>query len=187
MNKEMNEQMKKFIKNNIVVDHQEKTYFEQLSDKKDELMKKASKQVGKFKKTSTSSQEEADELFSYMTDYMNDLIEEGYSEEEAFEKAKVAFQVENPRNPLITNPRYNDWQQYYENQQPAVQEAIGLQYASGMMMGLASSTILGVGAQLLFNDHYYGVLMAIIIVCGTIFGLAFGMKNHAKIALKTAE
>lgn len=183
------EQIDQFAKINTQnsLQKEDKTYFELLSSKTTEAINKAKKEMGKFKLNSKKYEEEVEELTGYMIDYVQDLMNKGYSEVDALEKAKVDFEVENPENPLLKDEYCEKWNHYIENMNPAIQEAIGLIYASRMFIGGAIGAIIGVFGQILFNGEILGSVLWIMLGLGFVLGLALGMSGHAKITMKHSK
>lgn len=182
ISKETEHKIKQFIKQNTqlnMVDDEEMTYFEKLVQKANKTIGEAKKKAAKFKWTSQKNQEAQEDLMSYMSDYVQDLVaEEGISEADAFERAKAAFSVENPNNPLLHSEA--EWLYYGE---PAVAEAIGLYYAAFMFIGLALGALVGVILQMVVLKESIGVLFFIVTGIGLMLGLALGMMKNAQISL----
>lgn len=183
MNENIRKQIEKLADNlaRTSLKKEEMTYFEILSQKTNTSMHKVKKTIGKLKRNSKNYNDSKEELSSYLQDYVEDLLQAGYSEVDALEKAKVAFEVQNPDNPLLTDEKYQDWQEYHESLSPAIQEAIGLAYGSCTLIGMVLGTILGIFAQILYNGYFYGWLLVILIVLGLLLGVSVGMAKHAKL------
>ncbi|WP_251862325.1 hypothetical protein [Clostridium sp. Marseille-Q2269] len=160
------------------------TYFEILGLKANDTINKAKKEVGKFKISSKKHEEETEELAGYMTDYIEDLVNQGYSEEDALQKDKIDFEVQNPENPLLKDEYCEKLQHYIESMDPATQEAIGLIYGSRLFIGVVVGGITGVLGQILFNSHIFGPILWIMLGLGFMLGLALGMSSHANINMK---
>ncbi|MEQ7050943.1 hypothetical protein ABN764_09815 [Paenibacillaceae sp. P-4] len=182
MSKDTEHKMKQFIKQNTQLNmagSDELTYFEKLVQKANATLGEAKKQAAKFKWTSQKNREAQEDLMGYMSDYIQDLVaEEGISEADAFERAKAAFSVENPDNPLLHSEA--KWLHYGE---PAVAEAIGLYYGAFMFIGLALGALVGVILQMVVLKEGIGLLFFIVTGIGLMLGLALGMMKNAQISL----
>ncbi|MDQ0268382.1 hypothetical protein [Cytobacillus purgationiresistens] len=179
LKKETELKIQKYIKQNTnLVASDELTYFEKLALHTNEKWMEAKRTAAKFKWTSQKNKEAQEDLMSYMSDYIEDCIMNGFSEEDAFEKAKVTFAVENPNNPLLKSDA--EWLHHFD---PNVAEAIGLYYAASMFIGLTSGALLGVILQMVILEESIGVLFFIVTGIGFIAGLGFGLLKNAKISL----
>lgn len=169
---------KEAIKNSL--DKSELSYFERLELKAKQLQEKTKKSFG------TNREEETAELTSYMRDYMEQLInEEGLSETDAFAKAKAVFQIDSSNHSEAEKKQ--ERLSYYENLDPATEEAIGLSYASRMFLGTVIGAVLGIFGQIFYDGAIFGVVLWIMLGLGLLFGLGLGMASHAKISKSRIE
>jgi len=118
------------------LDEAEMTYLERLRRKTGQALNRIAAKLAKFKGRSAMAQEAQNDLILYMSDYMKDLMEKGLSEEEAFERAKeeLAYRSESARSADL----HERFARYYENRDPALEEAIGLFYAGFLFFGVSS-------------------------------------------------
>lgn len=120
----------------------------------------------------------------YMSDYMKDLMEKGLSEQEAFERAKeeLAYRSESAKSADLQE-RFS---RYYENRDPADEEAIGLFYAGFMFFGLSIGALAGFlgggGREVFFSGGWIDTVIGGVV--GAVTGLGSGMISHAVIVLK---
>ncbi|WP_210608080.1 hypothetical protein [Priestia flexa] len=186
LSKDTTQKINHFVKQNTqlnTTDTDDLTYFEQLAFHTTKTLEEAKKTAAKFKWTSKKNQEAQEDLTSYMSDYIQDLVaEEGLSENDAFEKAKATFAVENPENPLLESNA--KWLRHFE---PNVEEAIGLYYAAFMFIGLTLGALVGVILQMVVLKQGIGLLFFILTGIGFMLGLAFGMLKNAKISLNQSR
>ncbi|MBD8500092.1 hypothetical protein [Paenibacillus arenosi] len=179
ISQELEQKITKYVKQSThLVDSDDLTYFEKIALVARLKMNSAKKAANKLKWTSKENKEAQEDLMNYMTDYIFDQITEGYSEEEAFERAKAAFSVENPDNPLLKSD--SDWINHYE---PHVVDAVNLYYAAYLFIGLALGAFLGLVLQILTQDQVIGVVLFIAAGIGSVGGLGAAMLKNAQITM----
>ena len=162
----------------------EMTYLEKLRRKTGQTKRKISAQLAKLKSRSEKSIDAQNDMMLYMSDYMNDLIAQGLSEQEALARAKeeLKFRSETARS-VDLQERFAE---YYENRDPADDEAIGLFYAGFLFFGLAIGALVGFlgsgGRETFLAAGWIDTLIGAGI--GAIIGIGLGLTSHAVIVLK---
>ncbi len=184
--REIRDKMVQFAKeqSQYYLDEAEMTYLERLRRKTGQARNRIAAKLAKFKGRSAMAQEAQNDLILYMSDYMKDLMEKGLSEEEAFERAKeeLAYRSESARSADL----HERFARYYENRDPALEEAIGLFYAGflffGVSIGALTGFLEGGGRETFLTGGWIDA--AIGAVAGTVIGLGAGLISHAVIVLK---
>lgn len=162
----------------------EMTYLEKLKYKTGQIRSKLTAKLAKLKSQSDLSIEAQNDMILYMSDYMKDLMEQGLSEQEAFERAKeeLRFRSETTESADLQKR----FAKYYENLNPAHEEAIGLFYGGFMFLGVSIGALIGFlssgGKGMFYSGGWIDTLVGVII--GGIIGTAFGLISHGIITLK---
>ena len=134
---------------------------------------------------SETTLEAQNDMIVYMSDYMHDLIAKGLSEQEAFERARedLKFSSENEKSTDLQQR----FREYYENFDPADQDAIGLFYAGFTVFGLSIGALVGFlssgGREMFLSGGWIDTLIGVIV--GAVIGSGFGLISNAIIVLKT--
>lgn len=158
------------------VSKEEQTYWERISQKLDTVKNKAEKQVHKFTRN-PATLDEAQELKDYMTQYVENLMEaEALTEEDAFARAAAEFDI-----PEAQSTYEEQMREYYSQFDPAYEEAVGLIYASRMLICGVIGGILGMFGQMYYNGEVVGLVLAITVFLGILLGVGLALGSQAKI------
>lgn len=183
--RDIQEKISQFAKeqSDFYLDDAEMTYMEKLRRKSDRTKEKINAKLAKLKNNSAQSREAQDDMILYMSDYMDDLMSQGLSEQEAFEKASEELSFASKTSQSVS--LQDRFMKYYETQDLAVMEAVGLYYGAGVIIG----TILGAVAGLLLGATLFtAVSFWIPIVVGAVIGgglgVGFGMIMNASLVRK---
>lgn len=166
------------------LDEAEMTYLEKLRRKTGQTKSKIAAKLAKLKSRSETSLEAQNDLILYMSDYMKDLMAKGLSEQEAFERAKEELKYRSASaKSLDLQERFA---RYYENRDPADDEAIGLFYAGFLFFGVSIGSLAGLfvggGREMFVSGGWIDTVIGGAV--GTVIGLGLGMISNAIIVLK---
>jgi hypothetical protein len=164
------------------LDAAQMTYLEKLQRKMRTTKHKATRKLNRFKSRSEQSIEAHDDMTLYMNDYVEDLISQGLSEEEAFSKAQADLAHDSDSD-LATDiqERYvNQLTEYFAHQDPSLQEAIGLYYAAGVLIGLVLGTLAGLAVGLLYLGDLFWIGAIVGFVAGLLLGVGVAMLFNAR-------
>ncbi|WEK53549.1 MAG: hypothetical protein P0Y55_13285 [Candidatus Cohnella colombiensis] len=183
---EIKEKLNRFAKEQSqhYMDEAEMTYMEQLRRKTGQSKDKIIAKLAKFKSRSETALDAQNDMILYMSDYMNDLIAKGSTEQQAFERAKeeLKFRSETAKSADLQER----FAAYYENRDPAVNEAIGLFYAGFMFVGVSVGALVGFlgsgGREMFVSGGWIDTLIGATI--GFVIGMGSGLISNAMIALK---
>lgn len=187
--REIQEKINRFVKDqsqNYLQDA-EMTYMEKLRRKTGQTKRKVGTKLARFKGQSNKGLEAQNDMLLYMSDYMNDLMSQGLSEQQAFDKASEEMKfASDTEQATDLSERF---QQYYQNRDPASDEAIGLFYASFPTLGLIIGGLIGYlasgGRTMFLSGGWIDTLIGIAV--GILVGAALGMMSHGAIALKNRK
>ena len=162
----------------------EMTYIEKLRNKAGHTKKKLGIKLSKFKGNSSQTFEAQNDMVLFMSDYMNDLMSTGLSEEQSFEKAKVALAAS--EDSTLNTDIQERFRQYYENRNPADYEAVGLFYGGFLFVGIIIGALIGYimsgGRQEFLNGGWIDTVVGA--GAGALLGIGIGEICHASISLR---
>ena len=169
------------------LDKAEMTYMEKLRRKAGQTKQKAGRKLSRFKQKSSHAIEAQNDLILFMSDYINDLISKGLTEQEALEKAKGELTAAGESE--LNNDLSERYQQYFENQDPAIYQAVGLFYGGFLFVGLITGALIGYilsgGRQEFQNGGWIDTLIGT--GAGALFGIGLGEISHAVITVRTVK
>ena len=162
----------------------EMTHMEKLRKKAGQTKQKFGIKLSRFKGVSSHTLEAQNDMVLFMSDYMEDLILRGLSEQQALEKAKEELAASGEFN--LNVGLQERFQQYYENQDPANLEAVGLFYGgflfAGVIIGALIGYIVSGGRQEFLNGGWIDTLVGT--GAGALLGIGLGEICHAVITVK---
>ena len=169
------------------LDAAEMTYMEKLRRKADQTKQKAGRKLSRFKQKSSHAIEAQNDLILFMSDYINDLISKGLTEQEALAKAREELAASGEAEPNIElRERY---QQYFENQDPAIYQAVGLFFGGFLFVGLIIGALIGYiisgGRQEFLSGGWIDTLIGT--GAGALLGIGLGEICHAVITVRTVR
>ena len=165
----------------------EMTHIEKLRRKAGQTKKSIGIKLSKFKGVSGQAVEAQNDMVLFMCDYIEDLMTTGLSEEQAFEKAKEALSSSEDSD--LNTDLQERFRQYYENQNPADFEAVGLFYGGFLFVGSIAGALIGYivsgGRQTFLHGGWIDTLIGI--GAGALLGIGIGVIFHAIIAMRRKE
>ena len=169
------------------LDAAEMTYMEKLRKKAGQNKQKAGRKLSRFRQKSIHSIEAQNDLILFMSDYINDLISKGLTEQEALAKAREELAASGEAEPNIElRERY---QQYFENQDPAIYQAVGLFSGGFLFVGLITGALIGYiisgGRQEFLSGGWIDTLIGT--GAGALFGIGLGEISHAVITVRAVK
>jgi hypothetical protein len=157
---------------------------EKLRRKSGQTKHKIARKLARFKRQSGQGLEVQNDMTLYMTDYMNDLLSQGLSEQEAFEKASEAMRFAGESEQAAELEER--FRQYYENRDPAADEAIGVFYGGFMLIGMVSGGVIaylsGGGRMAFLSGGWIDTIIGVAI--GLFIGVGTGMISHGMMAVR---
>lgn len=168
----------------------EMSYMERLKTKAGQTKKKAMRKLARFKGSSDKAIEATNDLELYMSDYIGDLISQGTSEEEALQKAKEELKASAPSESSDYQADFTRrMMEYYENRDPAADEAIGLLYGGMVLLGIVLGSLIGFitggGRADFLSGGWIDTIIGL--VAGVLLGTCCGMIAHAVITAVTRK
>ena len=183
---ETQEKIKRFAKEQSrhYLNAAEMTYMEKLRKKAGQTKQKIGMKLSRFKGVSDSALEAQNDMILFMNDYMNDLMAKGMSEQQALEKAKEELAASGESD--LNADLQERFQQHYENQNPAVYEAVGLFYGGftsvGIIVGALIAYIVSGGRQAFLAGGWIDTLIGM--GAGALLGIGLGEISHAIITIQ---
>lgn len=164
----------------------ELSYLQKIQQKGKVTREKLESKIKKITGNSTQNKEAQEDMMLYMTDYIMDLVANGMSEQEAFERAQqdLAFQSGSTQAGNLEDK----YRQYYETQDIALMEAIGLYYGAGTLLGVTIGGVTGlILGNVLFSDVAFWIPIGVGALVGVVLGASFGMLMNASLLRKNSK
>ena len=162
----------------------EMTHMEKLRKKAGQTKHSIGLKMSRFKGSSSHALEAQNDMVLFMSDYMSDLMSKGLSEQHAFEKAKEALTASGESD--LNTDIQERFRHYYENQNPAILEAVGLFYGGFLFVGIIAGALIGYiisgGRQEFLNGGWIDTLVGT--GAGALLGIGLGEISHAVISIK---